>query len=168
MATQTIPAFAWGADPQQQWAVGDPQGLIFTGLKMIGALALILGLMLLSLHFLKRWRSGIIRRSPDSQVQILDVRMLAPKKSVALVEVAGTRLLLGVGTETVTMLSRIDSPPHQVSEKPEKSVPGFAKTLAHTLRRPVQDDSEVVDPSANPLESRGHGETGKNQLTMLK
>jgi flagellar biosynthetic protein FliO len=183
VANLVSPVAAWGAGSQQQWAVADQQGLIFTGLKMVGALALILGLMLLSLHFLKRYRLGMNRRSPESQVQILDVRMLAPKKSIALVEVAGERLLLGVGTETVTMLSRFDSQPQQLMPEAETAGPGFAKTLLNTLRRRSQGDSEAGPTSANPVgsaegqmgakaradaEIRGHGETEKKQLSMLK
>ena len=148
------PVVAWGADPQQQWTIGDPQGLILTGLKMVGALALILGLMLLSLHFLKRWRSGITHRSPDLQVHILDVRMLAPKKSIALIEVAGERLLLGVGTETVTMLSRIDSHPQQVSAETEEGGAGFAKTLLHNLRRRPQEDGQPKPTATSPAQSQ--------------
>ena len=175
VASLTGPAVAWGADPQRQWAVGEQQGLIFSGLKMVGALALILGLMLLCLHFLKRWRSGVSRRCPESQVQILDVRMLAPKKSVALIEVAGERLLLGVGAETVTLLSRIDSHPQSVSAELEEAGPGFAKTLLHTLRRRPQGDCEAAVASANPVQShrgpvgtRTDGDTEKQQLSMLK
>jgi flagellar biogenesis protein FliO len=174
---------AWGADSQRQWAVGEQQDLIFTGLKMVGALALIVGLMLLSLHFLKRWRTGVSRRSPESQVQILDVRMLAPKKSVALIEVAGDRLLLGVGAETVTLLSKIDSHPQPVSAEVEEGGPGFAKTLLHTLRLRPQEDGKAVAAAADPVQpperrveivadsdagSGRRGDVEKKQMAMLK
>jgi flagellar biosynthetic protein FliO len=190
----TSAVVAWGAESQQQLAVEQHQSLIFTGLKMVGALALILGLMLLSLHFLKRYRSCVRSRSPESHVQVLDVRMLAPKKSIALVEIAGERLLLGVGTETVTMLSRIDFPPRQISPEAEKQEPGFASTLLQTLRRRTRENLEAEEASVNSVQkeegqvgirtsgdagtpirpsdtrgqARGYGDAEKKQLTMLK
>ncbi len=190
----TSAVVVWGAESQQQLAAEQHQSLIFTGLKMVGALALILGLMLLTLHFLKRYRSCVRSRSPESHVQVLDVRMLAPKKSIALVEVAGERLLLGVGTEQVTMLSRIDSPPRQNNPEVEEQEPGFASTLLQTLRRRTRENLEEEAASVNSVQNqeaqvgirasgdagtpifpseameraRGCGDVEKKQLTMLK
>jgi flagellar protein FliO/FliZ len=67
--------------------------LLPMGLKVTAALAVVLGLMLLIYAALKksgRW----IRSGKDSAIKLLEVRYLAPKKALYLIEVNGTKLLL--------------------------------------------------------------------------
>lgn len=63
------------------------------GLKVLAALAVVLGVMLLIYAGLKK--SGLwMRGSKDSAIKLLEVRYLAPKKALYLIEVNGARLLL--------------------------------------------------------------------------
>jgi flagellar protein FliO/FliZ len=67
--------------------------LLPMGLKIMAALAVVLGIMLLLYALLKksgRW----IRTGKDSSIKLLEVRYLAPKKALYLIEVNGSTLLL--------------------------------------------------------------------------
>lgn len=156
------PGIVWGTGLQDQMAAAEQPSMILMGLKMMGALCLIIGLLFLSLHVLKRWRPGIARCSADSQIRILDVRMLAQKQSVALVEVDGEKLLLGVGTDTVALLSRIGCSPHAGIDRDgecHQSGSDFESNLTHAIsRQPVQEGKA----------SRGPGDTANKELTILK
>ena len=105
-----------------QSAAGDPLG---GGLRMLGALGMILGLILLlyagsrrGLRWLPKARSGAIR--------IVEVRQLGPKKSLCLVQVRGRELLLGIGAERVELICQLG----------EGAPPSFDETLQRQLGVP--------------------------------
>ncbi|MFH1215704.1 MAG: flagellar biosynthetic protein FliO [Pseudomonadota bacterium] len=80
-----------------------------TLLKVFGALILTVGLMLLISIWLRKLglaRSGVYQ---GSLIKVIDTKMIAPKKFVAVVRVANETLALGVTDQQITMLSRLDS-----------------------------------------------------------
>lgn len=100
-------------------SAGDPLG---DGLRLLGALGMILGLILLlyagsrrGLRWLPKARGGAI--------QILETRPLGPKKSLCLVQVRGRELLLGISAERVELLCRLD----------QAGPPSFDDTLKQQL-----------------------------------
>ena len=80
-------------------------------LKMAGSLILILGLIISLFYVLKHLRLGSMSRSRYPEMRILGTMTLAPKRAVALVEICDQWLVVGVGTENVTLLSKLDRPP---------------------------------------------------------
>ncbi len=94
-------------------AAGDP---LAGGLRLLGGLGLILGLLFLlyagsrrGLRWLPQAKGGAIR--------IVESRPLGPKKSLCLVQVRGQELLLGVGADRVELICRLeDGPPDTFDE----------------------------------------------------
>lgn len=84
--------------------------LTLAAVKMVLALALILG-VLWAIH---RWsRRSLIAGHGVSKgrwIRVLGNHYLGPKKSIAVVQVPGTVLVVGVGTDQVNLLTRIDDP----------------------------------------------------------
>jgi len=115
--------------------MAEQPSVVISILQMLGALALVLGLLLLSLHGLKRWRARMGGGPAGSQIQVLDVRTLAPKSAVALVEVAGQWLLLGIGANSVDLLTRVE--PQQTGSAGEfgERKTAFSRNLIEILRR---------------------------------
>lgn len=77
-------------------------------LKMIAALALVVGAMLLLSAGLRRMRLGRGRGKEESIV-IKETRPLGAKKMLCLVDVRGREMLLGITGERITFLSHIDT-----------------------------------------------------------
>ncbi len=78
-------------------------------LKVIGALGLIIGLMALLFFLLKKmgWNRTALKQG--SLIQVLDSRMLTPKKSLVAVQIGDNEvLLLGVSEQNITLLSRLE------------------------------------------------------------
>jgi len=75
--------------------------------KTAGALVLVIGLMLLLLAWIKKM--GLARNSPGQGrlIKVLDMQMLAPKKHVAVLEVAGEYLAVAVTEQQVNLLARL-------------------------------------------------------------
>ena len=79
-------------------------------LKMIVILAVVTGAVFAVVYFLKKLRFNAISTAPGAKIRLISSLHLGPKKSVSLVEVAGSWLVLGVGTDTITYLTQIEPP----------------------------------------------------------
>ena len=79
-----------------------------TTLKMLGSLVLVIGLILVVTYGIRRLRFGASPFQGGPKMRVLGTLTLAPKRSIALIEVCGELLLLGVGTENVTLISKIE------------------------------------------------------------
>jgi len=118
-----------------------PQGSMgMASLKMAAALFIVIG-MILGLYYLsKKLRDGrfLLKRSPS--MRVIGSLSLAPKRSVALVEVCGEWLVLGIGTESITLLRRFEEPPANPTEVMAAGSEGsntFQTLLRRTIRRPA-------------------------------
>jgi flagellar protein FliO/FliZ len=115
---------------------GDSSGHEFSFLagflQMIAALALVVGLILVTWHF-----SGkLMRRLPIGQhlapkhIRLVETRYLGPKKALLLIEVGGEYLLLSSSDNGLTLIKQINmlEEIEVIEEKSEQS--GFAAVLA--------------------------------------
>jgi len=90
-------------------AAGNSTGeLLASGMRIIGAMVLVLGLMLV-MYSLAKKRFRLLPGQRNGTIEVLEIRYLAPKKAVALVKVRGQELLLGMGTEQVNLLHKLDA-----------------------------------------------------------
>jgi flagellar protein FliO/FliZ len=87
---------------------GKPMEMIPSGLKMISMFAVVLGLMFLIFFGFKKY---VLKNTAfgggNKLVNVLGTWFLGPKKNIALVEVAGEVLVLGMSQENITLLSCI-------------------------------------------------------------
>ena len=84
-----------------------PDTVLPASLKLIGALTVILGIILL-LYYWSRKGFGFLPGPKTGAIKLIEVRHLMPKKSLFLVEIRGRELLLGVGVDRIELLSRLD------------------------------------------------------------
>jgi flagellar biogenesis protein FliO len=117
--------------------MAEQPSVVISILQMLGALAVVLGLLLLSLHGFKRWRARMGGGLAGSQIQVLDVRTLAPKSAVALVEVAGQWLLLGIGANSVELLTRVEPQQSGSAGDFRERKNAFSKNLIEILGRRI-------------------------------
>jgi flagellar protein FliO/FliZ len=75
-------------------------------LKMISALAVTLGIMLITIYVLKKAmkRTGGIN---DGLIKILCTQYLGPKNSIMLIEVLGDILVIGISSNQISLLTKI-------------------------------------------------------------
>jgi flagellar protein FliO/FliZ len=78
-------------------------------LKMGGALALVLGVVLLTAYLAKRFlgaRLGMWRSEP--LIRVLATTPLGSRREIAVVEVGGKHLVVGVTASQITLLAQLD------------------------------------------------------------
>ncbi len=88
-------------------------------LKVVGALGVVIGVMLLVTILIKK--TGLARGGLSSGVliNILETRMVAPKKYVAVMKIADDFFAVGISDQHINMLSRLDNGSSKLIEASE-------------------------------------------------
>jgi len=115
---------------------GDASGQEFSFLagflQMIAALALVIGLILVTWYFSGKLMRGLPvgQRLSGRHIRLVETRYLGPKKALLLVEVGGEYLLLSSSDNSISLIKQIDmlEEIEVIEEKSEQS--GFASVLA--------------------------------------
>lgn len=83
--------------------------LFSSGVRMVSALAITLGLLLFTFYLLRRFfskKGGVI--GSRGLVRVISTTHLGNRGSLVLADVAGEKLLLGLSAQTITLLAKID------------------------------------------------------------
>jgi len=84
--------------------------LIPSALKMIAALAVVLGGLFVMVHLARRYLQRTGGSAKARLVRVVASQPIGVKKAVTLVEVPGCVLVLGVSGDRIQMLTRLDDP----------------------------------------------------------
>jgi flagellar protein FliO/FliZ len=86
----------------------DTLNLRSTSLKMIYMMLVVLGILFSAFYLFKKfiWKNSVFA-GHNKPVNVLSTGYLGPKKSIALVEVAGEVLVLGIANDNISLLSNI-------------------------------------------------------------
>ena len=82
--------------------------LISTSVKMLTVLAILVGGLLIIFYFAKRKIGSQFRGSKGKLIKVLGNTYIGVKKQIALVEIPGAVLVLGVSNDNISLLARID------------------------------------------------------------
>ncbi len=107
---------------QTSWAGNEPAAgaidnlattgsLLFLSLKVIGGLALVIGLMVLLVIWLKKLGFSQKTLKQGSLIRILDTRMIGPKKYVSVLQIADQNIVVGITDQQITMLTGLNDDP---------------------------------------------------------
>lgn len=96
------------ATPQVVFAAEVVEGpsLLAASLKMVAALAVVIGLLLL-LYAASRKGFGVFPKARDGAIKVIETRPLGGKKFLCLVSVRGEEMLLGLSNERIEYLSKL-------------------------------------------------------------
>ena len=81
---------------------------IWTALKMLAALGILTGILIIALYFAKRIFKVGSNQPKGRMVRVLANTYLGVKKNISLVEVPGAILVLGVTSDSITLLTKIE------------------------------------------------------------
>ena len=132
------------------WAADGPAAISdgnmgMASLKMAAALLLVIAVIVALYYLSKKIKDGRFSLNRYPAMRIIGSLSLAPKRSIALVEVCGEWLVLGVGTETITLLRRFEDPPTTNNDTASSGsrVGGFQSLLRKKMKRSSAVDGEA-------------------------
>lgn len=108
----------------------EPDSLAGLTAQMVAKTALVLGLMFLTLAWLKRWQASGARAK---QLAIVETLRLSPRQALHLVRVGERVLLLGASDAQVSLLTEVNEPP--ASETTPDSFAGVFEQLRMHVSR---------------------------------
>jgi flagellar biogenesis protein FliO len=121
--------------------LAETASLAMTMLKVFGALLLTVGLMLLIAAWIRKLGLGRAGLNQGRLINVLDTKMIAPKKYLAVVRIGGKTLAIGVTDQQITLLSALeaDDVPAAASGGPERPPQAtFAALLGKMMKRDGQ------------------------------
>jgi len=102
--------------------------------KMLFALAFVLGIMLGALYLLKRLAGhNLGGGDPESLINVLSTRYVGPKSAIMMVDVAGRVIIVGVTVNAINLLGEIED---------EK----IAALIREQSRKPAGPGAAVLPP----------------------
>jgi flagellar protein FliO/FliZ len=101
---------------------------------MFSALLLVLGILMGSFYLLRRLLKRDAGGSGRKFIRLIDRSYIGVKKSVTLVEVPGKILVLGVTSDRISLLTRIEDP-DSVEQIKESSASGTPMSFSNHLSR---------------------------------
>ncbi len=142
MILRTLLIAAWILQPMNGYAlVAADTELLPMGLKTLAALTVVVGVMLLVYALLKksgRW----LKTGQDSAIKLLEVRYLAPKKALYLIEVKETTLLLSATSERMETLAQW---PVNIDHSSDGEIKSFATDLEQQVSSRADDVHDIAE-----------------------
>ncbi len=86
----------------------DQPNFYYTALKMLGILIVLLGGLYACLHFVKRLLHAGVTGKANQLIRVLNVRSVGIKKQIALVEIPGAVLVIGMAGDRMQLLDKIE------------------------------------------------------------
>jgi len=141
-----------GGAATSQFLTGNQETISLTAaiFKTLGALIIVVGLMLLLLSWLRK--TGLARggSSEDGLITVLDSQMLAPKKQVSVLEVAGTYLVIGLSEQQITLLATLAPNDRLTNATFRKPIPPLPASFAAMLNKAAQGISRLKPKKEGP------------------
>ena len=106
---------------------------ISTTLQMLTALAVVVGALLVAFYAMKRFLKRDAGGSGTPLIRVIANQYIGVKKNIALVEVPGAILVLGISNDRINLLSKIED--QSVLDGIKKNTPGQAVSFTDHLQR---------------------------------
>ncbi len=124
-----------------------------SGLRMVTMLLLVVAFMLLLFYLFKKF---VLKNTPfggsGKLVQVLGTGFLGPRNNIALVEVAGDVLVLGISNDNITLLSHIEDEEKiaDIKSRSFKNKPVKGK-LDLTIKKAISQSPTARSPKRKPF-----------------
>lgn len=105
-------------------------------------LLVVLGILILVLWLIRRYASFQGSGGQQGVIRMVASTYVAPKERIALVDVLGEKILIGITSQQISFLARIEDERNICSLRKEETSGGFFKTL---LKRKLQTASESTE-----------------------
>ncbi len=121
-----------------------PPDFIWTAIKMLVSLGILSGVLIIALYFAKRIFKRGVNPSKGRMIRVLANTYVGVKKNISLVEVPGAILVLGVTSDAITLLTKIEDVEvlNKLSGFEDEKAPGsFSNQLQKFSARCKRDQS---------------------------
>ena len=108
-----------------------------TTLQMLTALAIVVGGLLVAFYLMKRFLKRDAGGASNALIRVVANQYIGVKKNIALVEVPGTALVLGISSDRINLLAKIEDQNvlDVIKKDAHRLTPSFADHLQRLTTR---------------------------------
>ena len=105
--------------------------MVSTAFRMLMALGIVLGGLLVCVYFIKRFLKKDIGDSKEQLIRVIASQYIGIKKNISLIEIPGSILVVGVSNDNISLLTKIEDEIVLDALRPENSrmTPSFSDHL---------------------------------------
>ena len=111
--------------------------IVSTAFRMLAALGLVLGGLLVCVYFIKRFLKKDVGGSKEQLIKVIASQYIGIKKNISLIEIPGSILVVGVSSDNISLLTKIEDEIVLDGLRQEKSriAPSFSDHLQRLAGR---------------------------------
>nr|MBF0221634.1 flagellar biosynthetic protein FliO [Desulfobulbaceae bacterium] len=114
--------------------------------KVMGSLAVVVGIMLLLFFLFKKSAFNKGLSAAGSLINVVESRMIAPKKYIAVVEIANKYVAVGITDNSITLLTDLESSVlHNANRSGQKSAASPFSGMLKKATRAIQKRPQSAD-----------------------
>ena len=107
--------------------------VVSNAFEMLTALGIVLGGLLVIFYLMKRYMKKSVGDSKGQLIRVIASQYIGFKKNIALVEVPGTILVIGISNDSISLLTKIEEGADWAGIRPETS--GYSPSFIDNLQR---------------------------------
>jgi flagellar protein FliO/FliZ len=107
--------------------------LVSSAMQMLTALGIVVGGLLVVFYLLRRFLKRDVGGGKGRLIRVIASQYIGIKKNIALVEVPGTILVLGISNDKISLLTKIED--EEVQENLRQEVSGITPSFSDHLQR---------------------------------
>lgn len=135
--------------PHSAQTGGETINLVAAVLKVVASLALVVGIMfLLTVLFKKMGMTGG-KIKQGSLIQIMETRMIAPKKYIAVLQIAREYVVVGITDQNISLLSTLENDP-ELTDYLGSTLAQPESSLGSTFSALLQKAAKKITSSEKP------------------
>ncbi len=111
--------------------------VVSTALQMLTALGIVLGGLIVVFYFMKRFIKRDTGGSKEQLIKVVASQYIGVKKNIALVEVPGSILVVGVSNDNISLLTKIEDTVvlDAIRQEGSRTAPSFSDHLQRLTAR---------------------------------
>jgi flagellar biogenesis protein FliO len=152
--SNAIKKASFGTPQSKEEKEGNSVGLVSSGLRMLTTLSLVLGLIFLLFFWFKKYVLKNTAFGGGKLVNVLSTSFIAPKKNIALVEIAGEILVLGVSDQNISLLTNIREPRRVEEIKSAHGDNNDGANLKNSVHANVSGKTSLASSNASNMFSK--------------
>ena len=82
--------------------------MVSTAFRMLTALGIVLGGLLVCVYFIKRFLKRDVGGSKEQLIRVIASQYIGIKKNISLIEIPGSILVVGVSNDNISLLTKIE------------------------------------------------------------
>lgn len=132
-----------------------------TSTRALASMFIVIGLIGVSYYYVRKYKTSNVINKSNMQIKVLTQHYLGPKKSLAIVHVAGESILIGVTENNISMIKSLSL----IDDEVPTDMP---KTFSETINQKEASDVTMADELDEEFSFAGVTDTVSKKIKSMR